>query len=99
MLIDWYWLIAAFAAGYIFCLIRMSFDKDIVTLSDDEMVVKRPHPGFVIAQVPPDVVREMIKKIDKKAKGKTDMVEARDLYEKKTIVELSEQELSGYFKK
>lgn len=100
MMISIYWIIPAAIAGYVLCIVRMSFDKSVVTLSDDECVVKKPYDGFIIAQVPPDVVREIVRQRDKENKPTQSIqAEARDIYRKRDVVAISSEEAKSYSKK
>lgn len=38
----------------------MSRDKDIIHLKEDEIVVKKPSPEFVLIQVTPDIARRLV---------------------------------------
>lgn len=46
--------------GYLLSIWFVARDPQIVKLENDEIVVKRPGRGMVMAQVSPDVLRRMI---------------------------------------
>lgn len=67
---------------YAFMIAR---DKNLVHLQEDEVVIKRPLPQFVLVQVTPDVARRLVN-----TGGEVDLpnkAEARALYPERSMGE------------
>lgn len=88
------WEIFSFMLGsgvgvliYSFVIAR---DKDLVHLQDDEVIIKRPLPQFVLVQVTPDVARRLVS-----TGGDLDVPkahsEARALYPERSMNELKKR--------
>lgn len=52
--------IFAFLIGYALAAYLIARDADLVRLSEDEIVVKRPAQGMVLVAVPPHVMRKLV---------------------------------------
>jgi hypothetical protein len=80
------WIIVAsvvsFVAGFFLAMIIVSRDKDLIRLHDDELIVKKPENGLILAAVQPDVLRRLV--MDKKD-ADSQSIEARDFYRRPVI--------------
>ena len=62
--------------GYWLCALLIARDQKVVRLGDDDVVVKRPGQGMVLASVPPSALRRLVAERE----GGSDQIQARDLY-------------------
>lgn len=73
------WLIVTgiicFALGYVAAVAIVSRDPDLIKLGKDDLIVKRPAEGLVLAAVPPTVLRKLITQRDD-----AEVAEARTMY-------------------
>jgi len=73
------WSVGLFAAGWLANVFATARDKSIVSLQEDETIIKKPNEGFVLIQVTPDVARKVIQKYGELDGNK---YEARSLYDR-----------------